>query len=102
MVKDSSGRNVFSGTNEERTPAMIIFGVDPETNYYLRTAESLDEKVDIIVVPTIADSIYNGEVPDTNTPTAELKEYLDDFVTYLQDEEANANTNQEDNVVDEN
>ena len=42
-VKDGAGRNVFVETNEQRTPAMIIFGVDSETNYYLRSAENLGD-----------------------------------------------------------
>jgi len=85
-VKDSSGRNVFVGTNEQRTPAMVIFGVDSETNYYLRSAENLGDMVDLIAVPNNSDNIYKTDVPETNMPTSELKEYLGKYVEYLPDE----------------
>ena len=35
-VKDSSGRHVFENTDEARTPAMLIFGVNPEINILLQ------------------------------------------------------------------
>ena len=85
-VKDGSGRNVFEGVNETRTPAMIIFGVDSETNYYLRSAENLGEKVDIIIVPNNSANLAENGAPETNMPTSELREYLGKYVEYLPDE----------------
>ena len=34
-VKDSSGKNVFENTSEARTPASLIFGVEPKINILL-------------------------------------------------------------------
>ncbi len=88
-VKDGSGRNVFTQTNEVRTPASIVFGVDSEINYYLRTAENLIDNVEIIIVPTTVDAeIGEGLVPDATLSAEELKTYLDDYVEYLPSDEA--------------
>lgn len=92
-VKDGSGRNVFTNTNEERTPSMIIFGVDTETNKYLRTAETLQGKVEIIVVPTNVNLIDEGGNYEAALTTQELKDYLDEYLDFKEDEDA-VNTEQ--------
>ena len=86
-VKDGSGRNVFTNTNETRTPSMIIFGVDTETNKYLRTAETLDSLVEIIVVPTNVNLFDEGTDFEAQMTTQELKDYLDDYLDFKEDEE---------------
>ena len=86
-VKDGSGRNVFNSTNERRSPSMVIFGVDTETNKYLRTAEVLDGAVEIIVVPTNVNLIDEGTEYEAQMTTQELKDYLDDFLDFKEDEE---------------
>ena len=88
-VKDGSGRNVFTNTNDERTPSMIIFGVDTETNKYLRTAETLEGLVEIIVVPTNVNLIEEGGNYEATMVTQELKDYLDEYVEFKEDEETN-------------
>ncbi len=91
-VKDGSGRNVFTKTNASRSPSMIIFGVDTETNKYLRTAETLTGEVEIIIVPTNV-NFFDDKDPstyETAMTTQELKDYLDDFVDFKEDEEATA------------
>lgn len=92
-VKDGSGRNAFSH-EQTRSPAMIIFGVDTETNKYLRTAETLVGNVEIIIVPT--DVNMRDGAPssfETTMTTQELKDYLDDFVDFKEDDEMPEETN---------
>ncbi len=98
-VKDGSGRNVFTNTNETRTPSMIIFGVEREINKYLRTAETLIGDVEIIIVPTNVN--FTDEDPanyETAMTTQELKDYLDEFVDYKEDEEETGAANEGTNV----
>ena len=92
-VKDGSGRNVFS-PEQTRSPAMIIFGVDVETNKYLRTAETLAGTVEIIIVPTNV-NLFDDDPStyETAMTTQELKDYLDDFVDFKEDDEMSAETN---------
>ena len=79
-VKDGSGRNVFSGTNEVRMPEYMIFGVPYHYSALLMTAEYLHENVDIIAVPTTVDT--QDVVPEVNidssTLVSILEEYLDE------------------------
>jgi hypothetical protein len=79
-VKDSDGRNVFSGTNEVRNPSYMIFGLPYHYNALLHTAQFLNAFVDIIAVPTTVDQ--NEYVPDVNidssTLVSMLEEYLDE------------------------
>lgn len=91
-VKDGSGRNVFTGTNEHRTPAMIIFGIDTETNKYLRTAEKLSNSVEIIIVPTNVNLIEEGGDYEATMTTQKLKDFLDEYVDFKEDEETNLTT----------
>lgn len=51
-VKDSSGRNVFENTSEDRTPAYLIFGLSSEKNILLRKASYLNSfSVELFPVP---------------------------------------------------
>ena len=51
-VKDSSGKNVFENTSEDRTPASLIFGVEPKINILLKKAEYIDQfSVELFPVP---------------------------------------------------
>ena len=51
-VKDSSGKNVFENTSEARTPAILIFGVEPKINILLKKAEYIDQySVELFPVP---------------------------------------------------
>lgn len=94
-VRDGSGRNTITNTNENRSPAMIIFGVDVETNKYLRTAETLRGNVEIIIVPTNVNLFEKDpSTYETSLTTQELKDYLDDFVEFKEDEEMKNNNNE--------
>lgn len=51
-VKDSQGRHVFENSSESRTPAFLIFGLEPELNILLRKASYMSTfSVEIFPVP---------------------------------------------------
>lgn len=77
-VKDNQGRNVFSGTNETRTPAMMIFGLPYHYSALLHTAEYLEEYVDIIAVPTTVDR--NEIVPNINIDSTTLEGIIQEYL----------------------
>ena len=70
-----------------------VIAVDTETNKYLRTAETLKGKVEIIVVPTNVNLIDEGGNYEAALTTQELKDYLDEYLDFKEDEEA-TNTEQ--------
>ncbi len=103
-VKDSAGRNVFSGTNENRTPSMIIFGAPYHYNALLRAAENLSSKIDIIIVPTAADAgLDPTQSLDVNIDSTELDELLSSYIDNdtseppVEDDGTNEEPNQENN-----
>lgn len=63
-VKDATGKHVFENSEEDRTPAFIIFGVSPEINILLRKASYMSSySVELFPVPhgvtvTEPDSTY--------------------------------------------
>ena len=67
--------------------------VDTETNKYLRTAETLDSLVEIIVVPTNVNLIDEGGNYEAALTTQELKDYLDEYLDFKEDEDT-VNTEQ--------
>lgn len=79
-VKDSSGHAVFENTQEERTPAQIIFGVTEEIHYLLRKAEYISESDEesIILVPTnVSLSLDEGEKAAITVTSETLKQYIE-------------------------
>ena len=76
-VKDSQGQNVFENSDEARTPAYIIFGLDSELNILLRKASYMsDFSVELFPVP-------HGTKVDVNTAEGELavsSQTLKDFI----------------------
>lgn len=90
-VKDGDGRNVFSGTNEVRIPAYMIFGVPYHYSALLSTAEYLHEYVDIIAVPTTVDR--NEVVPDVNIDSSTLVSILEEYLDEQELETPLENTN---------
>ena len=54
-VKDSSGRHVFENSEEDRTPAYLLFAVPEETHLLLRKALYLEDyDVELILIPNTA------------------------------------------------
>lgn len=74
-VKDSSGKNVFENTEEDRTPAMLIFGVPEDINLLLRKASYMSSLgVELFPVP------HGGKVSTegaTEVSTQQLADYID-------------------------
>ena len=75
-IKDSSGKNVFESTEEERTPAFLYFSL-PEAKYLLFSSLNYieDNDIEVVIVP-------NTLKFDVNEPTATevTSDYLYDFV----------------------
>ena len=74
-VKDSSGRDVFENTSEERTPDMMIFGVPEKINLLLRKASYMGSLgVELFPVP------HGGKVSTdgaTEVSTQQLADYIE-------------------------
>lgn len=74
-VKDSSGRAVFENTSEERTPAMLIFGLKSNLYTILKKASYMESLgVELYPVP------HGGEVDEegaTQVSTQQLVDYID-------------------------
>jgi len=84
-VKDSSGKNVFENTEEDRIPAFLIFGLDPEYNILLRKASYMySYSVELFPVP-------HGATISTEGSTVVSSQTLKDFI--------NANTVANDELV---
>lgn len=91
-VKDSSGKNVFESTEEERTPAYIYFSL-PEAKYLLFSAlnylEDLDTNKDpeleIVIVPNTVK--YDAEEPLATEVTSDyLYKYVLDRLEQIDDQ----------------
>lgn len=95
-VKDSTGQNVFENSEETRTPAYIIFGLDSETNILLRKASYMNEfSTDLFPVPHGVN--VSTETGETYVSSQTLKDFInantvpnDEITNNTQD-----NTNQE-------
>lgn len=73
-VKDSSGRDVFENSEEERTPSMFIFGV-PEEIYLLLMKASYMESLGVDLFP-----VPHGGTIDTNGTTEVSTQQLADYI----------------------
>lgn len=84
-VKDSSGRPVFEGTTEVRTPSQMILEVDNECHLVLRAAEKLSD-VEIILVPygTTLSSETDEEKNKVVLTHEEIKQYIESRATLIQ------------------
>ncbi len=86
-VKDSSGRAVFENTSEERTPAMLIFGLKSNLYTILRKASYMEGLgVELYPVP------HGGEVEKegaTQVSTQQLVDYIDAHSVNIPEAEVN-------------
>ena len=86
-VKDSSGKHVFENTEEDRQPAYLIFGVEPEINILLRKASYMSNySVELFPVP------HGVKVKAKEGETVVTSQTLKDFI--------NANTVPNDELQD--
>ena len=74
-VKDSSGKNVFENTSEDRIPAMLIFGVESKINILLRKASYMNE-YSVVLFPVPHGTNAQVGVGETQVSTV----YLEDFI----------------------
>jgi len=76
-VKDSSGRNVFDNTDEDRTPAYMMFSLPEEDHILFRKATYLSSQygVELILVPS---SVVLEEDADVILSSDEIKEFIED------------------------
>lgn len=73
-VKDSDGRHVFENSEEARTPAFLIFGVEPEINILLRKASYMNNYSTVLFpVPHGASITEEGT---TNVTSQTLKDFI--------------------------
>lgn len=73
-VKDRNGKDVFENTDEERTPAYFIFGVEEEIHILLRKAEFMStNNIEVFPVP------HGGSV-DNSGKTQVSTQYLKEFI----------------------
>lgn len=74
-VKDSSGQNVFENSEEARTPAYIIFGLDSELNILLRKASYMSNfSVELFPVPHGVN--IDAQVGETVVSSQTLKDFI--------------------------
>lgn len=75
-VKDSQGRHVFENTEETRTPAVLIFGVNDELNILLRKASYMSNfSVELFPVPHGVNGA--AEVPGATVVSSQtLQEFI--------------------------
>lgn len=86
-VKDSSGKHVFENSEEDRIPAFLIFGLNPENNILLRKASYMYAySVELFPVP-------HGATVDTEGSTIVSSQTLKDFI--------NANTVANDELLNQ-
>lgn len=85
-VKDSSGKHVFENTDESRTPAFLIFGVEPEINILLRKASYMSS-YSVVLFP-----VPHGAAVKEEGATTVTSQTLKDFI--------NANTVANDEIED--
>lgn len=78
-VKDKIGRHVFENSDENRTPAIIIFAVPADIHILLRNAVELSNvrgvSAELIPVPTTES--YKAEPGTLKLASTELKEFIE-------------------------
>lgn len=74
-VKTSSGQNVFENSEEARTPAYLIFGLDSELNILLRKASYMSQySVELFPVPHGIQ--VSTEAGETTVSSQTLKDFI--------------------------
>lgn len=95
-VKDSDGQHVFENTEEKRTPAYIIFGLDYDISILLLKAKYLSD-VEVFPVPH-GTKITEGQILEEGqiqVSSQELKSYIQERTVVLPEELLQNNTDTE-------
>ena len=85
-VKDSTGKNVFETTTEDRTPAMLIFGVNSEINILMRKASYMSEYA-VVLFPVPHGSNAEIAVGETQVSTVYLKDFINSHTVVIEENE---------------
>ena len=86
-VKDSSGNDVFTNSEEKRTPSMMLFGLEPEINVLLNKASYLTQySVAIVPVPHGANSEIVG---DKKVSSEYLREFINSKTVEINEDQEN-------------
>ena len=88
-VKDRNGANVFENTAESRTPAYLIFGLEPKLNILLRKASYMSA-FSVVLFPVPLGTTPEGGAGETQVSSQKLQDFI------------NANTVANDEIIDEN
>ncbi len=89
-VKDSSGKDVFENTEEDREPAYLIFGVEEEIHILLRKAAYMPTN-DVVVFPVPHGGTASSE-GGTQVSTQYLKEFINSKTVNIPTENVTQNT----------
>lgn len=80
-VKDSSGRHVFENSEEDRTPAYLLFAVPEETHLLLRKALYLEDyDVELLLIPNTATVNEDTKV---TVSSKEIEEFINDKTEFV-------------------
>lgn len=81
-VKDKNGRHVFENSDEERTPAIIIFAVPEDIHLLLRLAESLSnvKAISAQLIPVPTTESYSAEPGAIKLTSTSLKNFIELYV----------------------
>lgn len=74
-VKDSQGRHVFEDSSDERTPAYLIFGLQPELNILLRKASYMS-KFSTVLFPVPHGTTVAVEKGETEVSSKTLEDFI--------------------------
>ena len=81
-VKDSSGRHVFENSDEDRTPAYLLFAVPEETHLLLRKALYLEDyDVELLLIPNTETLTEEDTVTVSSLQIEEFINSKTDFVS---------------------
>lgn len=100
-VKDSSGQNVFENSEETRTPAYLIFGLNNENNILLRKASYMSNfSVELFPVPHGTN--VSTEAGETYVSSQTLKDFINANTVPNDDINDNTTDKKTDNTADKN
>lgn len=80
-VKDSSGRHVFENSEEDRTPAYLLFAVPEETHLLLRKALYLEDyDVELVLIPNTATLTEKDTV---TVSSKQIEEFINEKTAFV-------------------
>jgi hypothetical protein len=82
-IKDASGRHVFENTEEERTPAYILFAVPEETHLLIRKALYLKSyEAELILVPNT--QTLSEEENSVHVSSSQIEEFINSKTAFVE------------------